>query len=498
MVTHQIKFKNRLEVRFLSFFLSLTLLVSIVLFGLYEGWVLQRAHQDFQDHQDATLGYYAEISDAWLWNLDQQHIKKSFGALMEDPNIEGVAVFDAAGRLVAQSGDFSDASDRIVKEEEIYFTTDVSRDYIGKVVMAFTEKEIRRESYRRLLRNGLLVILIGLTAVAGAVYVYRLTVTRPLTRMMNAIEEAGENQWPEPILWKSRDEIGVIIEAFNDMVEKRKRAVAAKDKMAMELQQAQKLEAVGQLAGGIAHEINTPAQYISDNLRFIEEAQDDLFEFVDQMVEMIETKGTDEQKKTLEKALDDVDMEFVREELPAATEQSLSGIHQVAKIVLAMKEFSHPGQKEKSLADLNRTLETVLVVSKNEWKNVAEVDREFQDDLPYVRCLQGEMNQVFLNLVVNAAHAIEEAKKGEMGIMTIQTKQKGEKVEIRVSDNGTGIPVRNRDRIFDPFFTTKRLGQGTGQGLAIAYDTVVNKHGGSLTFETEENKGTTFIVELPV
>lgn len=498
MVTHHIKFKNRLEVRFLSFFLSLTLLVSIVLFGLYEVWVLQRAHQEFQDHQDATLGYYAEISDAWLWNLDQRHIEKSFGALMEDPNVAGVAVFDATGRLIGKQGNLSDAGGLIVKEREIYFTTDVSRDYIGKVVMAFTEREIRRESFQRLLRNGLLVFLIGLAAVAGAVYVYRLTVTRPLTRMMNAIEEAGENKWPEPILWKSQDEIGVIIEAFNDMIEKRKRAVAAKDKMAMELQQAQKLEAVGQLAGGIAHEINTPAQYIGDNLRFIEETQDDLFAFVDQVSTLIEEKGTEAQKEALEKILDDVDMEFVRDELPAATEQSLSGIRQVAKIVLAMKEFSHPGQKEKTLADLNRTLETVLVVSKNEWKNIAEVDKKFEDDLPYVRCLQGEMNQVFLNLVVNAAHAIEEAKKGEKGKITIQTKQKGEKVEIRISDNGTGIPERNRERIFDPFFTTKRLGEGTGQGLAIAYDMVVNKHDGSLTFETEDNKGTTFIVELPV
>lgn len=498
MVTHTIKFKDRLEVRFLSFFLSLTLLASIVLFGLYESWVLQRAYQEFEDHQEATLSYYAEISDAWLWNLDRQHIQKSFGPLLEDPNIEGIAVFDATGRILASEGNLSKETARIIKEKEIYFTTDVSRNYIGKVVMAFTEKEIGRESRQRLLRNGLLVVLIGLTAVAGAVYVYRLTVTRPLTRMMTAIDEAGENNWPEPILWKSRDEIGVIIEAFNDMMEKRKRAVAAKDKMAMELQQAQKLEAVGQLAGGIAHEINTPAQYIGDNLRFIEETQEDLFAFVDQISELIEEKGTEEQKEALQKILDEVDMEFVRDELPAATEQSLSGIRQVAKIVLAMKEFSHPGQKEKTLADLNRTLETVLVVSKNEWKNVAEVDNRFEDGLPYVRCLQGEMNQVFLNLVVNAAHAIEEAKKGEKGKIIIETKQKGEKVEIRISDNGTGIPVRNRERIFDPFFTTKRLGQGTGQGLAIAYDMVVNKHGGSLTFETEENKGTTFIVELPI
>jgi signal transduction histidine kinase len=165
-----------------------------------------------------------------------------------------------------------------------------------------------------------------------------------------------------------------------------------------------------------------------------------------------------------------------------------------------MKEFSHPGVKEKTALDINDAIEHTLTVSRNEWKYVAEVEIDLDPELPKIICLPGEINQVFLNLIVNAAQAIasenENGKNGR-GIIRVQTKRDGSWVEIRVSDTGPGIPDHVKPHIFEPFFTTKDVGKGTGQGLAIAYDVIERKHGGTITFETEIGKGTTFIISLP-
>ena len=195
-----------------------------------------------------------------------------------------------------------------------------------------------------------------------------------------------------------------------------------------------------------------------------------------------------------------MDADYLEEEIPKALQQSLDGMKRVATIVKAMKEFSHPGVGEKVKVDLNRAIETTIIVTKNAWKYVADVQTELSPDLPPVPCLPDAINQVILNLIVNAAQAIGEKpgeESGEKGTITITTRDAGAQVEIRVKDTGPGIPEEIRDRIFNPFFTTKEVGKGTGQGLAIAHDTVVNKHGGMLTFETETGKGTTFIVRLP-
>ena len=170
----------------------------------------------------------------------------------------------------------------------------------------------------------------------------------------------------------------------------------------------------------------------------------------------------------------------------------------MARIVLAMKEFSHPGDREKSQVDLNRAIENTLAVSKNEWKHVAEIRRDLDDELPPVLCLPGEMNQVLLNLVVNAAHAIEATRASGKGHIDIATRRHGGAVTISVADNGTGMSEQVRERIFDPFFTTKGVGKGTGQGLAICRDVVVTKHGGRIAVDTEPGRGTTFTITLPI
>ena len=254
--------------------------------------------------------------------------------------------------------------------------------------------------------------------------------------------------------------------------------------------QSSRLASVGQLAAGIAHEINTPVQYVGDNLHFIQGAVAKLATVID----AARAGGPAE----VEAAAAKVKLPYLLRELPVAVEESLDGVAQIGRIVLSMKEFSHPGTNSKALADLNQAIENTLTVSRNAWKHVAELDKDLDPDLPPVLCFLGELNQVFLNLIVNAAQAIETSGKPLPGRLSIRTARVGDEVEIRVQDTGTGIPDALRDRIFDPFFTTKEVGKGTGQGLAICRDVVVTKHDGRIIVDGHPGEGATFTIRLPV
>ena len=272
-----------------------------------------------------------------------------------------------------------------------------------------------------------------------------------------------------------------------------------------QLLQAQKLESLGQLAAGIAHEINTPIQYIGDNTRFLEVAFKKLDDVLDKSKQLVdefkEGRALDSLLDEVEKTIQETRMDYMREEIPFAIEESLGGVNQVASIVHAMKQFSHPGKKNKALCDINQIIENTINVARNEWKYVAEIETDFDENLPQIPCLQSELNQVFLNIIVNAAHAINDVEKSsitELGKISISTSHVGEVVEIRISDTGTGIPEEIRNRVFDPFFTTKEVGKGTGQGLAIAYNVIFDKHDGTIELESEIGQGSTFIIRLPV
>jgi two-component system NtrC family sensor kinase len=271
------------------------------------------------------------------------------------------------------------------------------------------------------------------------------------------------------------------------------------------LLQAQKLEAIGQLAAGIAHEVNTPTQYVSDNTAFAQRAVTGLVSALHATVAVVEAAKAGSVDRALldaaDAALKKAKLGFVLKQLPLALEQALEGLGRITSIVQAMKEFSHPSGAEKSPVNLREAIETTVAVARNEWKYVAEVELDFAPDLPLVPVLRNEFNQVILNLIVNAAHAIGDVTGGGAegkGKITISGSLQGERVEIRVSDSGSGIPESARARVFEPFFTTKAVGKGTGQGLAIAYSVVVDKHQGSIAFETDEGKGTTFIIGLPL
>jgi PAS domain S-box-containing protein len=272
-----------------------------------------------------------------------------------------------------------------------------------------------------------------------------------------------------------------------------------------QLAQAQKLESVGQLAAGIAHEINTPIQYVGDNTRFLKDSfrdLDELFDQVQSLVQLARAGSLDESAlRDLESVVLEADVDFLRSEIPQAISQSLDGVEHIAKIVRAMKEFSHPGDEQKTPVDLKHAIETTVTVAKGEWKYVADVVTHFDPELPVVSCLPGEINQVLLNLIVNAAHAIGDSRKSAddpKGVITVTTQRDGMWVKFSVQDTGVGISDRVRQRMFDPFFTTKGVGKGTGQGLAIARSVVVDKHSGTIECESEIGVGTTFIIRIPI
>ena len=266
--------------------------------------------------------------------------------------------------------------------------------------------------------------------------------------------------------------------------------------------QSSKLASVGQLAAGIAHEINTPIQYIGDNLRFLSNAFQSIVGLLrrsEQLLGTIDGEMAEQARASLARAWDQADADYLLENIPEATRQSLEGAGQVARIVLAMKEFSHPGERAKAEVDLNRSVENTVAVSRNEWKQWATLETKLDQALPRVNCLAGEINQVLLNLVVNAAHAIEEAKRGGQGKILVSTRRFDEEhVEITVEDNGVGMTEAVMEQIFDPFFTTKRIGKGTGQGLSICRDVIVAKHGGRISVDSTPGAGSRFSVILPI
>ncbi|HHH76639.1 MAG TPA: response regulator [Phycisphaerae bacterium] len=283
------------------------------------------------------------------------------------------------------------------------------------------------------------------------------------------------------------------------------RDVTGEKFMETQLAQSQKLEGIGQLAAGIAHEINTPMQYIGDNIAFLGESFANLAQLVQKYNQILAkiSKGqvTAQDISELEATVSEMDVEYLIEEIPNAIGQSIEGIERVTKIVRAMRDFSHPGVEEKSAIDINNAIESSITVCRNEWKYVADLETAYDNSLPPVPCLPGELNQVILNLIINAAHAIgskADGKSEAKGTITVSTRRNGDKVEIAIRDTGCGIPEKCQARIFEPFFTTKDVGKGTGQGLAIARSVIVEKHDGQITFETEEGKGTTFTVTLPL
>jgi signal transduction histidine kinase/DNA-binding response OmpR family regulator len=276
-------------------------------------------------------------------------------------------------------------------------------------------------------------------------------------------------------------------------------------KLTTQLALSQKMESVGQLAAGIAHEINTPLQFIGDNNYFLKDAIESLTEYINLInsnIQKLENGlSCNDFTNYINGIKEELNIDFLLDETKQAIKSNVDGIQRVNRIVTAMKNFAHPSDKQKTMSNINNAIETTSVISKNEWKYSAELVLKLDNELKSVNCVLDEINQVLLNMIINAVHTIKDCiakNKYEKGLISIETKQKNNHITIEISDNGAGIPESIIDRIYDPFFTTKPVGQGTGQGLLIAHDIIVNKHQGKIEVESKVGIGTKFIITLPV
>lgn len=303
------------------------------------------------------------------------------------------------------------------------------------------------------------------------------------------------------------DSAGILIGTFGVSrdITARKQAEAARLALQAQLQLAQKMESIGRLAAGVAHEINTPTQFITDNTHFLTDAFARMEAVIGRYRALrdIAARHSDCAAGVTAAlaAEEEAEMEYLLGEIPRCLQQTIDGLERVARIVRSLKEFAHPNSPDLAPADLNRAIETSLVVSRHEWKYVAEVTTELDEGLPPVPCVIDEINQVMLNLIINAAHAIGEALKTraeERGKIVVRTRQEPSWAVLEVIDNGTGMTPEVRSRIFEPFFTTKSAGKGTGQGLAIVHAVIVKHHHGTIDAFTEPGRGTKFVIKLPL
>jgi PAS domain S-box-containing protein len=282
------------------------------------------------------------------------------------------------------------------------------------------------------------------------------------------------------------------------------RDITERQALEEQLQQAQKLESIGQLAAGIAHEINTPTQYILDNTSFLKKVFGKILPVLESCEELANTEAPAEldlKRKEMAQTLKKLKLSFLSKEIPKALDQSIDGLYRVSNIVSAMKSFSHPSKGEKQATNLQESIQTTVTVARSEWRYYADVEVKAEDNLPLVSCLRDEINQVILNLIVNSVHAIRDTLEPgvrDKGKITIHLSHNNGHIQIKLSDDGAGMPEDIMKKIFDPFFTTKEIGKGTGQGLSIAYSVIVVTHGGNISVASQPSKGTTFTITLPI
>ena len=271
----------------------------------------------------------------------------------------------------------------------------------------------------------------------------------------------------------------------------------------LQLAQSQKMESIGQLAAGIAHEINTPAQYVGDNIRFVQESFDDIKNILDKYGRLLEAGKKNTVTRSLvdemSRLIEEKDIAYLTGEIPKAIKETMEGIGKISEIIKAMKDFAQPGVSNKVAININDAIESTVAVAHSKWYPVANLEKHYAGDIPPVLGHPAELNQAILNIIINAAEAIGEvigSNSQNKGTITIETRRNKAGVEIRISDTGGGIPEAVCDKVFNPFFTTKTVGHGTGQGLSTAHAIITGRHGGTIAFETEKDRGTTFIICL--
>ena len=407
-------------------------------------------------------------------------------------------VASTAPSLVIPAKSFDPPTDWLFATTELSSLPDLNVSYLESEKVALSAATAINVSQ-------LVQLLVLLSGLMTAIWLAARLAGHPLNRMLEqvvAIEKTSDLS-----LRVDQDgptEFVSLAEGFNGMLGKLQQTTVSQEqyRTSEERAHAQKMESVGQLAAGVAHELNTPIQFVGDNTNFLKTSFEDLdgiLSLVQSLLTQCRAEGVmKKEADAIEAECDRLDLDFIRTEIPLAAKQTLEGTNTLARIVQAMKVFSHPGTSNFESVDLNRALESTLTISKSEWKYHAELVTEFCEDLPLVSCMPGEINQVFLNMIVNAAHAMTRNNDaGPKNKLTVRTAHIDSHVVIEVSDTGTGISESIQHRIFDPFFTTKVAGKGTGQGLSICYNIVVGIHGGEMSFDSVPGAGTTFRVRLP-
>ncbi len=495
------------------------------------------------ESQAARARYYGEFLGIQARSAvafsDRETAREVLASVSADPDVIAVTMFGSRGDVLYQRGTPSpwvdkarpgvaqlqvfDVDDRIAVVAPVA-ALEGPRGVI--VVELSTERSQRQlhELYRVVIAGGGIALLLGIGCVwlIGRGVVGRV---KAIYSVANAVAAGGSVD--VTVDASSRDELGLLGQAFNSMLAQLREsakelerrvdertfelvdAIAAREtEMASRLQaevdlrQAQKLESVGRLASGVAHEINTPIQFVSDSTHFLQDATADLVKILEKLeaVQRAVQEGSPAEELATEAAAlqEELDQSYLLERIPKGFQRALDGLSRVAKIVRSMKEFAHPDSSDMTSVDLNAAIESTLTIAINEYKYVAEIETRL-GDVPQISCFAGEINQVILNIIVNAAHAIGDVVRDTdtRGRITIETRCEGEFAVISISDTGTGIPDAVLERMFDPFFTTKEVGRGTGQGLAIARS-VMEKHHGSISVETEMGSGTTFELRLPI
>ena len=322
-----------------------------------------------------------------------------------------------------------------------------------------------------------------------------------------ALLEVKERKIAEKELKKAEAELMNYNINLEETVEKRTKklneALSNLKNMQSQLVQTEKMASIGQLAAGVAHEINNPTGFISSNLNVLAGYDMDIGSLIEQYRALVSDlrSGTSasagEGRSSISELLariaeieKEIDIDFILDDIMNLVGECKDGTERIKKIVLALKDFAHPGEDKMCVADINKGIESTLNVVWNELKYKAVVTKNY-GDLPLVECYSQQLNQVFMNILVNAAQAIE--KQGEI---RISTQKIDGSVEIKISDTGAGIPEENLSKIFDPFFTTKEVGKGTGLGMNVAYN-IIKKHNGTIDVDSAVGKGTTFTIRIP-
>lgn len=524
-----------------SVVLTTVLIAGIV--GILTVYFQTKQFDALEDDHLARVDMYGDLLADQLRSAiafsDQETAREVLSALHTDPDVSASVLYDSAGALLVAEGTPSPWVARAARgvTSKRVFATD------GRVAVVVPVKSLEgpwgtlvvEVSLQRMLTRERAVMYtaagVAIAAVLAGMLIAWLIVRR-LVRRLRAIGDvacdvAAGASVASKVEIESRDEIGILGAAFNQMVEQLHTAnrdlesrvisrtlelssanekliseMARRSQVELELRQSQKLESVGRLAAGVAHEINTPVQFVSDSVNFIRDSASGILALVDcqerALQALVAGRNEPELLRAAEEAAEVADLEFVRAELPLALDRTLDGLDRVSVIVRSMKVFSHQHAVMNEI-DLNKAVASTLTIARHEYKYVADIVTDY-GEVPPVTCEAGEINQVVLNLLLNAAHAIGDAVKGtkERGCIRVRTWVDGERACVSIADTGGGIPAHIRERIYDPFFTTKAVGRGTGQGLAIARSVIVDKHQGTLDFESEAGRGTTFVLTIPL